>query len=117
MHFRYVWKKYIMDSGFKRINIIALAEGGKLLFDQLQILQNKFFKIIGKMAFVNTFILSSRNLSIEQHEFMQANAVNYKAHNAPKGQHVGMKINVTCPRISTGHMYHNYAISNAWDLI
>lgn len=34
------------------------------------------------MAFVDTFILPSRNLSIEQHEFMQANAVNYKAHSS-----------------------------------
>ena len=74
-----------MDAGFKRVNFIANGDGGKLLFDQLYDYQDKMFKIIGKMAFVDSFILNSRKLSIEQLEFMQANAVNYKAASEPKG--------------------------------
>jgi hypothetical protein len=65
LHFKYVLKKYILDSGFKRVNFIAVGEGGKLIFDQLYDYQDKMFKIIGKMAFVDSFILSSRKLSIE----------------------------------------------------
>ena len=50
--------------------------------------------MIGKIALIDTFILSPRRLSISQHEFMMANAVNYKASNDEKGTKIGSRANL-----------------------
>lgn len=36
LQFKYIWKKYVVQSGLKRINIIAFAEGGKDVFDLIE---------------------------------------------------------------------------------
>ena len=64
-HAIYVWKTYVLNSGFKKVNIIANGTGGKGLTKIQEVYHETFYSIVGKIAYTHSKIINKHILQEE----------------------------------------------------
>ena len=53
-HALYVWKTYVLNSGFKQVHIIAFQAGGKCLMEIQEAYEDTFYSQVGKISIVDS---------------------------------------------------------------
>ena len=113
-HALWVWDKYVKDSGFENICVVAHSAGGDCL-QQIQKNFPNFYQQVEKIAYTDSWVIDKEELTEEQQLFMYRNAVHYEASDEPVGtrtQEGGFEEN-TCPVVSAGHPRHEYTTGYA----
>ena len=67
------------------VHIIAHAAGGHCLKEIMESHEDRFFNSVGKIAIVDSWVVSKENLNEGQQEFFQNNVVHYQASVEPMG--------------------------------
>lgn len=58
-----VWKKYVHNSGFGKIHIIAHSAGGSCLRAIQKIFASRFYAQVGKIALTDSWVISADELT------------------------------------------------------
>ena len=109
VHAVWVWDKYVKDSGFKSIDIVAHSAGGGCLQAIMKTFEDTFWQQANKIAYTDSWVIGEDQINEEQKEFMKKNAVHYEASSDPVGTpQKSMFGSSTCPKVSAGHPKHEY---------
>ena len=71
-----VWNKYVKNSGFTNIYIIAHSAGGGCMSSIIEDFADTFMDQVSKIAYTDSWV-------IERQDFMSMNAIHYEASNHP----------------------------------
>jgi len=119
-HARWVWE-YIRESGFDNVDIVAHSAGGGCLRDIMWTYDDSLWDQVKQIAYTDSWVVNKYALSERGLEFMQTNAVHYRASELPKGEKIEDKFpwihDSACPAVSAGHISHEYSTGAAMDLI
>ena len=109
-HARFVWKRYVKESGFDQINVVAHSAGGGCLKAIMNTFNDTFWKQVDKIAYTDSWVINRRELDRDQRLYMRSNAVHYLASTLPAGTPIREG---TCPIVSAGHHKHEYTTGSA----
>ena len=80
-HATYVWEKYIKDSGFTEVSVVAHSAGGGHLQQVQSTYADTFYDQVSSIAYTDSWVISKASLDTSQSDFMFQNAKHYKASN------------------------------------
>lgn len=117
-HALHVWKNYVVNSGFSRILVLAHSAGGVCLANIMQEFQSTFYKMVGKVALTDSYVISGRNLTPEQLKWIEKNTIHYVASEEELGKQLthGKAVSI-CTHVSAGHDRHEYTTGCSWPMI
>lgn len=108
-HAAFVWDKYVVNSGFEDICVVAHSAGGACLQEIQRRFADSFYRQVRKIAYTDSWVISASELTKEQRVFMFRNAVHYEASSLPLGASISVNMDHdTCPVVSAGHPRHEY---------
>ena len=108
-HEKYVWGRYVKDSGFDQISIVAHSAGGGGLMSIQTSFADTFYDMVSSIAYTDSWVISKQNLNPEQKKFMFLKAVHYEASQRPLDSIISANMATdTCPIRSAGHIKHEY---------
>ena len=131
-----VWTKYVLNSGFKQIHIIAYEAGGYILNYLQHFYKDRFYSQIGKIAITDSHDLTWEDVNDPELKFMMDNAIHYipsmddlgevELGQGKMGRDVADKYEYTpsatgddhlCLHVSAGHAVSAYTTGFAWKII
>ena len=113
-HAIFVWKHYVVNSGFEDICVVVHSAGGSCLIAIQRRFEATFYRQVTKIAFTESCVIDKSELTEEQQEFMFRNAVHYKSSNLALCAELSNDPDSdTCPVVSAGHPKHEYSTGYA----
>ena len=64
-HATWVWEKYVKDSGFDEILIVAHSAGGRYLQTVQQTFADTFYEQVSAIAYTDSFVIDKSKLTEE----------------------------------------------------
>lgn len=117
-HAKFVWRNYVVDSGFEDISVVAHSAGGACLQEIQREFASTFYNQVKKIAYTDSWVISKSELTKEQQVFMFRNAVHYEASSQPLLTKISVNMDYdTCPVVSAGHSKHEYTTGYAQQAI
>ena len=113
-HACFVWEKYVLNSGFQDISVVAHSAGGSCLQAIQTSFRDTFYQQVKKIAYTDSWVISKNQLSESEHRFMFQNAIHYEASHDPLNTRISCNFDTdTCPVVSAGHSRHEYTTGYA----
>ena len=113
-----VWEKYVLNSGFKDIKIIAHSAGGWCLSTIQKKFSDTFYDMVGQIALTDSSTISEKELDKNQQRFMSLNALHWVASYDQIGTFQDTRYqNQVCLHLSAGHNKHEYTTGFSWPMI
>ena len=84
-HAVFVWEKYVVNSGFKDILLIAHSAGGGCTRAIQTQFADTFYAQVKEIAYTDSWVIEKDQLTVEQANFMEKRAIHYVSSNAPLG--------------------------------
>ena len=104
-----MWEKYIKDSGFDKVSIVAHSAGGDCVREIQETFADTFYSQVSSIAYTDSWVVEKARLAQPQQIFMFRNAVHYEASDEPVGTLLSANAETdTCPVVSAGHEKHEY---------
>ena len=113
-HACFVWEKYILNSGFKDISVIAHSAGGSCLQAIQTTFADTFYDQVKHIAYTDSWVINKSQLTAPQQLFMFQNAIHYEGSSKPVNTKLSCNFETdTCPVVSAGHPKHEYTTGYA----
>jgi len=118
-HAVFVWEKYVLNSGFKNILLIAHSAGGGCTRAIQTKFADTFYNQVKEIAYTDSWVIEKEALTPGQIEFMEKRAIHYVSSNNQLGtlESTGFGGRGACPHVSAGHPKHEYTTGFAWPMI
>ena len=103
-HALYIWDKYVKDSGFDQICVVAHSAGGGCINEIQDTFADTFYNQVHKVAYTDSWVIDRSRLNDQQHQWMFQNAIHYEACDKPLGAAISVNAEQdVCPVVSAGH--------------
>ena len=113
-----MWKNYVINSGFKKVLMIAHSAGGGCASAIQRKFADTFYDQVQEIAFTDSWIIGRIELTPDQQKFMGERSVHYQASHEPLGtSEAAFGGSAICPHVSAGHQKHEYTTGCAWPMI
>ena len=117
-HATFVWDKYVKDSGFDQISVVAHSAGGGCVAAIQQMFEDTFYSQVVRIAYTDSWVISKNQLNQEQQAFMYKHAIHFSASDKPVATLLSADPSRdTCREVSAGHVKHEYTTGTSFSKI
>ena len=127
-HAIFVWKNYVMNSGFESIILLAHSAGGECVKAIQTSFSDHFYSKVKQIAFTDSWVIAMGELNQFQLSKMREMAIHYIASDKKVGIDVPVvRYNpetllreetplhqLVCRHVSAGHLEHAYTTASSW---